>query len=276
LLGTANPGPIRGQVELLGALDAALAASSGVLLFIGEAGSGKTRLLAEAARRLADRGAPLLGGSASEIGADVPFGPFQEAFFARVREMGGSIGENPFAAFEPTPGGAMEKDKLRLFRAVERSIETLAAGGPVLLAIDDLHWADESSLHLFHHLGRATRTMPLFLAATVREEDVVQGGPLFALLVSLGRERLAARFRVERLGRDASADLIADFSGAPPRRTSRRASSRWPAATPSSPRSFPTLSTNRARFSRRVSSRSSARGSIGSAGTWSGSCAPRQ
>jgi DNA-binding SARP family transcriptional activator len=216
LLGTVDPPPIRGRRAILETIDRLLAERSGVLLLMGESGSGKTRLLVEASRRVGGGSARLLAGSATEAGLTAPFAPFQEAFFEHAREHGASSGENPFSTFEPTPGGAMEKDKLRLFRSIERTIETLAGSGPVLLAIDDLQWADESSLHLFHHLARATREVPFFLAATTREEEIVAGGPLHTLLTTLKRERLAVRIHVERLGREETREQIADLLGRAP------------------------------------------------------------
>ena len=215
-LGTRVPPPIRGQRSLCETVERALAQSSGVLLFIGEAGSGKTRLLVEAAARLEARSSALLAGAGSELGLVAPYGPFQEAFYEHAREKRGTLADNPFSTFEPTPGGAMEKDKLRLFRSVEGAIERLAGSTSVLIAVDDLQWVDESSLHLFHHLARATRRIPLFLAATVREEDVVAGGALHTLLVSLQRERLAARFLLEPLTREEAQAQMADLLGRDP------------------------------------------------------------
>ena len=141
------PPPIRGQRSLCETVERALAQSSGVLLFIGEAGSGKTRLLVEAAARLEARSSALLAGAGSELGLVAPYGPFQEAFYEYAREKRGTLADNPFSTFEPTPGGAMEKDKLRLFRSVEGAIERLAGSTSVLIAVDDLQWVDESSLH---------------------------------------------------------------------------------------------------------------------------------
>jgi tetratricopeptide (TPR) repeat protein len=102
---------------------------------------------------------------------------------------------------------------LRLFRAIEHSIEALAEGIGLCLVIEDLHQADESSLHLFHHLARATRSRRLLLVGTLREEAVRVGTGVHTLAGSLAREHLAERILLERLDLDAIAGLVADVVG---------------------------------------------------------------
>jgi DNA-binding SARP family transcriptional activator len=215
LLGSAEPAPVRGRGDELARLAAAVDARAGVLLVLGEAGAGKTRLAIEAARLAGDIGALVLGGAALEEGG-VPFGAFVEAWADHLRATGQPRNASPFIAFPRTAGGAPPEDKLQPHAAVEQSIASLGGGQPVALVIDDLQWADESSVHLFHHLARATRTMPLLLIATCRTEDIAVGRPIHALLSWLHHERLAKRLLLDRLDRAAVGEIVRDLVGRVP------------------------------------------------------------
>jgi DNA-binding SARP family transcriptional activator len=215
LLGSAEPTPVRGRGDELARVASAVDARAGVLLVLGEAGAGKTRLAIEAARLAGDAGAVVLGGAALEEGGAL-FGAFVEAWTDHLRATGQPSNASPFVAFTPTPGGALQEDKLRPHPAVEQSIASLAGGRPVVLVIDDLQWADESSVHLFHNLARATRTMPLLLVATCRTEDIAVGRPIHALMSWLHHERLAKRLLLDRLDRAAVGALVGDLLGGVP------------------------------------------------------------
>lgn len=213
LLGTAEPTPIRGRADVLDQVSAFAATSSGLLLVIAEAGLGKTRLAVECARLCAERGDALLVGLGYEFEGTAPYTPFVDAWSDHLRAQGRSPGESPFATFEPVPGASAQEDRMRLFQAVERSLVELAGKRSVCLVIEDLHWADESSLYLLYHLARACRQLPLKIVATFREENVQVGAPLHTVLGGLGRERLATRILLERLDRGATAALARDLAG---------------------------------------------------------------
>ena len=212
LLGSAEPTPVRGRTEEIARVRSAVEAGAGVLLVLGEAGAGKTRLAIEAARIAGDAGALVLGGAALEEGA-APFGAFIEAVGDHLRATGQPRSANPFVAFSPTPGGTPQEDKVRLHAAVDHALADLAGDRSLLLVIDDLQWADESSVHLFHYLARATRTMPLLLVATCRTEDIAVGRPIHSLVSWLAHERLAKRLLLDRVDRAAVAELVADLVG---------------------------------------------------------------
>jgi tetratricopeptide (TPR) repeat protein len=188
----------------------------GVLLLIGEAGVGKTRLAVEGARLAEHAHAVILTGVGTELEGLAPYAPFMDAWADYLRLSGAPPTDSPFVAFTPTPTGAPQEDKLRLLQSVQQSLEALSSGKPVYLIIDDLHLVDESSLHLFHYLARATRTQPLMLVATCREEDLRPHTPVQALLSSLYRERLAQRYVVERLDLTATHQHVADLFGTDP------------------------------------------------------------
>ncbi len=212
-LGTAPSSPLRGRDADIVAVEAFVASQSGVLLLLGEAGVGKTALSLEAARMASRRGSTLLAGAATDLEGGTPFSPFLDAWREHARASRTDAPPDPFATFAPT--GSPQDDKLRLFQSVSRAIEALAVRAPVFLLIDDLHLADESSLHLFHYLARATRTGRLLLAATCREEEVHVGNALHSLIASLLRERLGRRLVLDRLDRSASRAQIGDLLGSP-------------------------------------------------------------
>jgi DNA-binding SARP family transcriptional activator/tetratricopeptide (TPR) repeat protein len=207
LLGTVTPPAIRGRVDALAGARQFGETDRGALVIVGEAGAGKTRLAVECARMCAERGALILAGLGYDFEGAAPYTPFVDAWTdADVH--------NPFLAFEPTPNGSAQEDRLRLFQSVERSLGELAAGGGVCVLIEDLHEADESSLHLFHHLVRASRHLPLKLIGTLRSEKIHPGNPLHVLLASLGRERQTARISLERLDVEATRAVVTDVWGA--------------------------------------------------------------
>ena len=210
LVGRHDRRALRGRNDELTAIDAFLARGAGAVLLVGEAGIGKTRLLAECVERATARDTTVLVGIANDFDAHVPYAPCVDAWAEHLRATGAPPEENPFLAFVPRPGASPQEDRLRLFQSIERS---LAALGPTCLLLEDLHRADESSLHLFHHLARTSRHLPLMLVGTLRVEEIHVGTPLHALLGSLRRERLDERIELRRLDDRAVRDLVADLAG---------------------------------------------------------------
>ena len=213
LLGSANPPVMRGRRETSALLEEFTSGASGVLLLVGEAGIGKTHAAVEGARLAENRGALLLCGAALEFERGAPYAPFMDAWNDHLRASGLGPEENPFVSFSSAPGGNPQEDKLRLFQNVQQSLESLAAGKPVYFVLDDLHFADESTLHLFHYLARAARTMPLLLVGTCREEDLALNAPLHTLVSTIYRERLGKRHMLNRLDREATRQVVDDRLG---------------------------------------------------------------
>lgn len=208
LLGRTQPPLMRGRSESLALIDEFTSGGSGVLLLVGEAGIGKTHAAVEAARLAAARNAVILCGAALEFERAVPYGPFLEAWNDHLRAHSVGAEQNPFIGF--SPAGNPQEDRLRLFDGVRESLEALATSGTICFILDDLHFADESTLHLFHYLARAARTMPLLLIGTCREEEIAINPPLHALVSSIYGERLGRRVFLNRLDREATRSLIGD------------------------------------------------------------------
>ncbi|MFF7380560.1 AAA family ATPase [Streptomyces massasporeus] len=207
-----------GRAEELGTLqDALVRACEGepqALLIGGEAGVGKTRLVEEFAAAARDRGAVVALGGCVEIGADgLPFAPFSTALRALRRELPGELAaaaagqEEELARLLPELGesraGRHDEDGMaRLFELTARLLERVAAEHTVVLALEDLHWADASTRHLLSYLLRTLRTGRLVVLATYRSDDIHRRHPLRPLLAELDRLRTIRRLELPRFNRD--------------------------------------------------------------------------
>jgi DNA-binding SARP family transcriptional activator len=221
-LSRAGGGPLVGRGEQLAALRAvwqrARAGAAAVVVLAGEAGSGKTRLLAELAGEVRDAGATVLAGRCTDDGV-VPFAPFTEALrpyaaahaetlpewvTAELARLLPELGPGP----GPPAGDAMAA-RHRLFEAVAAAVGHAARSGPVLLVVEDLHWADEPTLQLLGHVVRSVGWAPLLVAGSLRDEG---GG----LLADLQRERAPERLVLRGLSEDEAGDLAAGWLGSAP------------------------------------------------------------
>ncbi|MGH2846059.1 MAG: ATP-binding protein, partial [Thermoleophilaceae bacterium] len=149
--------------------------------FIGEPGIGKTRLLRELCHR-AGEGSLLLAGRGTEFEREVPFAVAIDALdrhlgtlpAAVLEDLGGERLSELVAVFpslagiEAEPSGRLHVERFRLHDAVRALLERLAARGPVLLVLDDVHWADEASVELLNHLLRRRPDAALLIALAYR------------------------------------------------------------------------------------------------------------
>ncbi|MER6348570.1 helix-turn-helix transcriptional regulator [Streptomyces sp. NPDC001595] len=221
-----------GRAEELETLQDALArAATGepqALLLGGEAGVGKTRLVEEFADLAARAGAVVALGGCVEIGADgLPFAPFSTALRTLRRELPAELAaaaagqEEELARLLPELGefGAGrhgdEEGVARLFELTARLLGRAATDRTVVLALEDLHWADASTRHLLSYLLRTLRTGRLVVLATYRSDDIHRRHPMRPLLAELDRLRTVrrlelARFNREEVGRQIAAILAAE------------------------------------------------------------------
>ncbi|MFD0686266.1 ATP-binding protein, partial [Actinomadura fibrosa] len=224
-------GRARESAELDAALRAARAGTPSAVLLGGEAGVGKTRLVGAFGERARAAGARFLVGGCLELGTEsLPFAPFTAALRGLVRD----IGVDGVRALLP-PGTGDELGRLlpdfgesdgdastgearaRLFELVLTLLERLAAARPVVLVVEDAHWADRSTRDLLVFLVRNLgEGVPLLVAATYRTEALDRSHPLRPLLTELGRLDHVRRVEVERLGRDEVGELARGISGTAP------------------------------------------------------------
>jgi DNA-binding CsgD family transcriptional regulator len=203
-----------------------LAESHGqVALLVGEAGVGKSRLVAEARRIAERRGLLVLQGECFESTRSLPYAPFLDllqtlllsqpaAVVARLLEpaaaelsvlatnKGGETAPNPMSSLSP------ELLQRRLFWSFTRILLHMASLRPLLLAIEDLHWSDETSLELLLYLARRLADQPVLLLLTSRSEELQQP-PLAHFLAQLDREHLAVEFSLSRLSRAEVGQMLA-------------------------------------------------------------------
>ena len=211
-----------GRAEELGALDAALEdASRGrprALAVLGDAGIGKTRLLAELAHGADGRGHLVLTGAASELEHALPFWVFVDALDDYVRSLepgrlaalDGRLRER-LAHVLPALAGDRAGDPPRDERylthvAVRALLELLAAEQPLVLVLDDLHWADPGSVDQLAGLLRRPPAAPLLLALALRPR---QAPPrLAAALARAESERRLTRLELGALSRAEAHALV--------------------------------------------------------------------
>jgi hypothetical protein len=143
--------PLVGRARELARLEGLLAAAARgeprIAALTGEAGIGKTRLAAAVAAEARARGADVLSGHATEKAT--PFAPWQpvlQALRAAARQ------DADLARLAGDGGAGADEDRMRLFDAVVRALERVAAERPLLAVLEDLHWADRSSLALLEHV----------------------------------------------------------------------------------------------------------------------------
>lgn len=205
------------------------------MLIGGEAGIGRTRLVEEFAREAADDGSVVLvGGSPALAEADLPFAALVEALRALVRalppvrldEVLGTARPQlarlvPSLSGPPVDhaerAGAPDSAQTHLFEGILGVLERLADGPePAVLALEDLHWADRSTLELLAFLARNLREVSVLVIGTYRSDGVPAGHPLRTLLAELDRSVRVERIELGRFGRDdVRAQLMAVGGGEP-------------------------------------------------------------
>ncbi|GAA2554346.1 hypothetical protein GCM10010210_29690 [Pseudonocardia hydrocarbonoxydans] len=207
-------GALRGHVA-----DAA-AGRGGVVLVRGEPGIGKTRLLAELASAAEAGGARVLTGRCPEGGA-LPFHPFAEALGQQGAEGQHGADDPAVAALvSAAPGEAAEvlrPDELRtrLLDAVARRVCALAAAAPLVLLLDDLHWADSGTVAMLRHTARVTGHAAVLLVGAYRGEEVDARHPLADALGALRSEAECRELRLRGIDGAALAELLGATAGAP-------------------------------------------------------------
>ena len=169
-------------------------------LVSGEAGVGKTAFLREFVKRAHSIGARVLMSECTEIDARRPFGPFMD-----IAHVANRVDTLPVAPRDAVMAGT---DRYRLHSAFAALLADLARERPIVIVIEDLHWADEASLELFPHLARKLRDVPLLLVGTYRTDELHRRHPLRPVLAELSRNRVADEIAVRRLSEDEVANFL--------------------------------------------------------------------
>ncbi len=207
------------------ALDAARAAQGSAVLIAGRAGIGKTRLTAELAERASARGATVLRGRCIQlVGQGLPYLPLVDALrplrgTAALERLPVELHELPRLVPEiagralPAAEAPLRSDsRLRLFEEVLAVLEHLSGPEPLVLVLEDLHWADESTLDLVAFLVHTIRDRRLLMLATYRSDEVRPGDHLHGLTTGLVGAGAAISLRLDPLGQDDVEALLAASS----------------------------------------------------------------
>ncbi len=188
--------------ELERVLDAARAGSGATVLVAGDAGIGKTRLSAELARRARDAGFEvLLGRSIDLVGTELPYQPLVEA----LRPLG-----RPWRVEGQTPASQLQVFEETLALLAER-----AASEPVLLVLEDLHWADTSTLDLVVFLAHNLDELPMLLLATYRADEPASAERVRRLADGVRRSGTALALELGPLPPEDLAELLAAHTDHP-------------------------------------------------------------
>jgi len=183
--------------RLLSLLDDAEAGRSVVALVSGDAGVGKTRLIGEVTRLAAGRGFTVLSGQCAELGDSVPYLPLADALRGAAQSTGvrDALSSRPALSRLLPEGGEgpiADSDRSGLARqqmlgGVLGLLAELAAAGPVLLVLEDLHWADASTRDLVTFLSRMLHRERVALIGSYRTDDLHRRHPLRPVIAELLR-----------------------------------------------------------------------------------------
>jgi DNA-binding CsgD family transcriptional regulator len=200
-------------------LAAAAAGRGGLVLVAGEAGVGKSRLVAEALRGSAVR---VLTGAASH-GDTSPYSPVVQVLRAHARQAGdepGALGPLadrlgvllPELGPPPEPDG----DRATLFEAIRRALSAIAAAGPTVVFLDDLHWADHATFDLLVAVCDLLDSEPLLVIGAYRSDEIPRGHPFRRFRTELRRAGRLREVALDPLTVAETGELAAAILGGPP------------------------------------------------------------
>ena len=212
--------------RLLGLLDDARAGRPTHALVSGDAGVGKTRLVSELAARAAERGFLVLSGRCAELGDSIPYLPLADA----LREGAAGPAAAPLAEAlaarpvlsrllpdrppDPADGEISGLAQQQLFGAVLGLLAELAATRPVLLILEDLHWADRSTRDLITFLSRVLHREQVAVVVTFRTDDLHRRHPLRPVVAELLRLPSVAAIELGPLGYEDMTDHLTALASA--------------------------------------------------------------
>jgi class 3 adenylate cyclase/tetratricopeptide (TPR) repeat protein len=222
------------RAELRRCLDRAARGQGALVMIGGEPGVGKTRLAEELAGEARQRGLLALTGHCYEMEGAPPYIPFVEILEATARVV-------PQEAFRQALGDAApevaklmpelrrlfpdiaapmelppEQERRYLFNCMHEFMERSGRAQPLLLTLEDLHWADDSTMLLLQHIAQRLREMPVLIVGTYRDVELDAARPLARALEELLRQRLAHDLALKRLPEDGVEAMLRGLSGQQP------------------------------------------------------------
>jgi len=212
------------RAALREALSAALGGRGRTTIILGEAGIGKTRLTEELVRETQRRGGGVLIGRAYETERTLPFAPWVEVLRAglTIYDEEGAPRPNPIWQSElarlmpelgESRGTAMSGSPLRVFEAVGHFLRDVVSCRPLLLILENLQWADETSQRLFSFLARRIESWPLLMIGVIRTEELGESTVLRRLLQESDARSRLRQLALEPLSRADTSALVRAQAG---------------------------------------------------------------
>ncbi len=236
LAGGVFVGRQREMGELKAALEDALSGRGRLVMLVGEPGIGKTRIASELATYAGLRRAQVLWGRCYEGGGAPPYWPWVQAIRSYVRErdaeelkseMGSGAADiaeivsdihDRLPDIKPPPALEPEQARFRLFDSIATFLKSAGRGKPLVLILDDLHWADKASLLLLEFVARELAGSRLLVIGTYRDVEVSRQHPLSKTLAELTRGDLYQRVLLRGLSQEDVGRFIEIVAGiSPPR-----------------------------------------------------------
>jgi len=205
--------------EVAEALDAALGGMPSVLLIGGDAGIGKTALVDQLAALATERRVRVLRGACLDISANIPFRPVVEALrpllddLHKARAAGRiqpALGRLSDLVREGGGGSALPAGEL--FDLLRQCLHEASSAGPLVLAVEDMHWAEQSTRDLLTAVAGAV-SGSMVIVLTYRTDDLHRRHPFRSCLVGLARLRASRRMELEPLDVAGVAALVSRRTG---------------------------------------------------------------